>query len=382
MKRTKAKQRKLKKIAITILIILAIIGVSLYISSEDAREWFDIHILRKEIMEDDLESIDLNSSEKNHVYAYGKYVVVLNNNKLKAYNSSANNTHEHEITITNPVFASSEKYLCVGEENGTKIYLISGDNILWQKDLEGDIFRINVNKNGYTSVIVKGNNNQNIIYAIDKEGKELLKMYLSSTMALKAKVSNDNSMLAIAEMDTSGTIIKPKVKVISIEKAQKDPKNSIINTYEGEGNHIVVDIEFQNKTDLVCMYDNYISIFKDGEEKRIEISQDAIAADINLKKCVVEVKEEPGDLFSANTKIFIKNIQNKNENTYTAENTLKKLYTKDEIIVANMGNEAIFLNTNGKLIKKYISKQEIQDIVIGESIIGIIYKNKIEVFSI
>lgn len=383
MGRTKVKKGNMKNLVILMIVICFILGVSLYISSAEVRDWFDIYILRKEIMEDELNTIDLNSSEKNYTYAYGKYVVTLKNNILSSYISSGYKTDELEVTITTPIFDSEGKYLCIGEKAGSKIYLISGDNIIWQRELEGEIFRIDVNKNGYVSVIVKGKNYQNIVYAIDKEGKELFQKYLSSTTALKAKISNDNSMLAIAEIDTSSTIIKTKVETISIEKAQKDPNNSIIYTYEGEGNYTIVDIEFQDKNQLICMYDDYIEILKDGQEEKImDLSQNSIAADINLKDCIVEVEEETSKLFSADTKIFIKNIQNKKENTYVANNTLKKLYAKNDIIVANMGNEAVFINTNGRLIKKYISKQEIQDIVIGDSIVGIIYKNKIELFSI
>ncbi len=381
MGRTKVKKSNLRGLASIIIIICCIIGVSLYISSAEVRDWFDVYIFKKEIMEDELNSIDLNSSEKNYVYAYSKYLVVLKNNILSSYVSSGNKPHELEVTITTPIFDSEGKYLCIGENGGTKIYLISGDNIVWQKDLEGEIFRTDVNKNGYVSVIVKGK--KNIIYIIDKDGNELFKMYLSSTNAVKAKISNDNSTLAIAEVDSSSTIIKTKIKTISIEKAQKDPENSIEYIYDGEGNYTVVDIEFQNKNQLICMYDNYIALLKEGKEEKIfDLSQNAIAADIKLDNCVVEVKEETSKMFSSDTKIFIKNIQNKNENTYVANNTLKKLYTKGDIIIANMGNEAVLINTNGRLIKKYISRQEIQNIVIGESIVGIIYKNKIELLNI
>ena len=122
---------------------------------------------------------------------------------------------------------------------------------------------------------------------------------------------------------------------------------------------------------------------KDGKEENVmDLSQNSIAADIRLKDCIVRAEEETSQLFSSDTKVLIKNINNKNENTYVANNALKKLYTKGNIIALNMGNEAVFINTNGRLIKKYISKQEIQEIVVGESIVGIIYKNKIEVFSI
>ncbi len=383
MRETKVKKGNFKNLIILILIIFFIIGVSLYISSAEVRDWFDIYIFKKEILEDELNSIDLNSSEKNYVYANGKYLAILNNNILKQYNSTGEKSHELEIMITTPIFDSEGKYLCVGENGGTKIYLISGDEIVWEKDVEGEIYRIDVNKNGYVCVIVKSKNYQNIVYAIDKDGKELLQKYLSYTTAVKGKISNNNEILAIAEINSSSTIIKTKVEEISIEKAKKDPDEAILNTYEGEGNFTIMDIEYQDKNQLICMYDDHISILKDGKEERImDLSQNSIAADIRLKNCVIRAEEETSQLFSSDTKIIIKNIQNKNEHTYIAENALKKLYAKGDIIALNMGNEAVFINTNGRLIKKYISKQEIQEIVIGESIVGIIYKNKIELFNI
>ncbi len=382
MDKTKGKERRIGKIILVIIAISIIMAFSLYISSSEVRDWVDIHILKKEIMEDDLESIDLNSSDKNYIHAYWKYVVVLNNNVMNSYISSSYKAFEQDVTITTPIFASQGKYLSVAENGGAKIYLISGENILWQKDIDGEIFRIDVNKNGYVAVVAKGKNYQNIVYTIDKEGRELFKMYISSTTVVKAKLSQDNSKLAIAEVDTTGTIVKTKVKTVDVNKAQTDPNNSITNVYESEGNNTIVDIEYQDKNKLVCMYDDRISILDNGNEDRIiDLSQGSIAGDINLKNSVVEAKEEASDMFSTDTKIFIKNINNKNEHTYTVKNTLKKLYTRNNIIAANMGNEAYFINQNGRLVKKYISKQEIQDIVIGDSIVGIIYKNKVELFS-
>ena len=383
MRKTKVKKRDIKSLVILLLAIFLIIAVSLYISSAEVRDWFDIYIFKKEIMEDESNSIDLNSSDKNYIYAYGKYLAILKDNILKTYVSSGDKSQEMEVMITTPIFDSEGKYLCVGENGGSKVYLISGNEIIWEKDVEGEISRIDVNKNGYVCVIVKSKNYQNIVYAIDKDGKELLQKYLSHTTAVKGKISNDDENLAIAEIDTSSTIIKNKVEVISIEKTKKDPDNAIIYTYEGEGNYTIMDIEYQDKNQLVCMYDDHISTMKDGKEENVmDLSQNSMAADIRLKDCIVRVEEETSQLFSSDTKVLIKNINNKNENTYVANNALKKLYTKGNIIALNMGNEAVFINTNGRLIKKYISKQEIQEIVIGESIVGIIYKNKIEVFSI
>lgn len=46
----------------------------------------------------------------------------------------------------------------------------------------------------------------------------MFKTYLSSSKAVDVAISNDNKHLAIAEVDTSGTIIQSSIKIISIEK--------------------------------------------------------------------------------------------------------------------------------------------------------------------
>ena len=50
---------------------------------------------------------------------------------------------------------SDGKYFVLAENSGKKIYLIHGQEVLWERDLEGQISRIAVNKQGSVSVIIK-----------------------------------------------------------------------------------------------------------------------------------------------------------------------------------------------------------------------------------
>ena len=52
------------------------------------------------------------------------------------------------------------------------------------------------------------------------------------------------------------------------------------------------------------------------------------------------------------------------------------------MIVINLGTSALFINDNGWLVKKYESSQEIQEIVLCNSVAGIVSKNKIEIISL
>ncbi len=60
----------------------------------------------------------------------------------------------------------------------------------------------------------------------------------------------------------------------------------------------------------------------------------------------------------------------------------KSLYCSNNIIGINMGNDIEFVNHNGWLIKSFSSKQSFKDVVIGEKIIGIVYKDRVELITI
>ena len=51
-------------------------------------------------------------------------------------------------------------------------------------------------------------------------------------------------------------------------------------------------------------------------------------------------------------------------------------------IALNLGSEIHFVDTNGWLIKKYTSNQEVRKIVISNEVAGIIYRNKIELIKL
>ena len=134
-------------IGIVVAVIISIaISICAYIKVGAFREWVDMYILRKNIENVDIAYIDINSSNNPSIYAFDKYITVLEKNILSMYNSSGNKTEEIEISVSNPIYSSNNKYLCIAENKGNKIYLVSGGNLLWQASVEGTIEKIRVNK--------------------------------------------------------------------------------------------------------------------------------------------------------------------------------------------------------------------------------------------
>ena len=378
------KSNVIKLLIIIFLITLLIILMCLYIFNFSFRNFIDLKILHKEISNKNTYTIDLDSSFSGNIYAYDKYVVILDKSKLISYNSSASKVSELDINIDTPKFASNNRFLCVYENSGNLFYLISGSNILWQNTIDGSISKVSVNKNGYVSIIVSGTSYKSVVVTFDSKGNELFKTYLSSTLAVDSQISNDNKYLSIAEVDYSGLLVNSMIKTISIENAKTDASNSLVSTVNSNSNELIVSIAYQNKNTLSCLYDDcikLIDIINGSSTDLLKVDKYSFSS-VNLKNNVLYVENKSTSIFTSSTLVNIMNIDNNNLSTYTIENGIKDLYSSSEKIAINTGSEIHFIGINGWLIKIYNSSSEINNVVLADYIAGIVYKNRIELISL
>lgn len=376
------KRKVMITMVIIVLITIVVIISAIYITNTNFRNLMDQYIFRKSVTENNLQYIDINSESNTYIYAYDKYLVTLEKNILTHYNSSAKKESEIKIEISEPIYASDGKYLMIAEKNKQRIYLINNNGIIWQKDIEGTISKINVNKNGYTSVIISGTTYKSVIAVYDRDGKELFKTYLSSTIAMDSSISEDNKYLSFSEINTSGTLIQSSIKTISIDKAKETPSDSIIYTYDAEQNDLIVNMKYHDKNKLVCIYNNGVHVNNNNKDEMLislnEKDKKVAFSDIELANYAYRVIEKSTGLFKANSTIELYNTTTKKQNIYTFDGVAKKIYSYSNIIAIDLGSEVHFIGTNGWLIKKYSSTQEIKDIVIAENLAGIIYRDKVE----
>ena len=380
-------KKKIIGVGILLVIICLILVIYLvYAANENFRAFMDANILNKSIEQDNLKSITLENYDNSNIFAYSKYIAILKDNTLTTYNSSGKIEAENNIQITNPITTSNGKYLIIAEQDSSKIYLLKDNNIRWEKTLEGNIYRISVNSSGYSAIILKGTAYKSVVLLLDDSGNEMFKYYMSSTIAVDASISEDNKYVGIAEVNTSGTLIQSNIKILSIAKAKENPTEAIVYTYNAPLNSLVLNIKYQNKNKLVCEYDNEIHVIKDNVDTKltdINTDQEKITYySIELDNNIVKNVEENASLFATNTAIKIINSTTQKENTYKFEGVIKEMYCCGSKIALNLGSEIHFVDTNGWLIKKYTSNQEVRKIVISNEVAGIIYRNKIELIKL
>ena len=381
----KSNRIKIMKKGIFILLgILLAILVARYIAEEEFRTWVDKDILKKEVQQDTLVTIELNYDIIPNIIAYDKYIGILNKNKLTLYTSDGSKNAEIEVSISKPVTSSNGKYLVIAEQDGSKIYLINGNSIVWQKDVEGKISRVNVNKNGYVSVIITNTTYKSVVVSYTQDGKELFKTFLSSTYAICSDISANNKYLAIGEVDYSGTIVKSYIKILSIALAQTNPEKSVINKYESSNGEIVSNIKYHDKDYAICMFNKYIQkVGITDNERFLSFDNNSLFVDINLKDSIAVVKKQSSGLFSYEYEMQIKSTEGSSENLYILNSSVPKdILISGNIIGIDLGTEVQIVNSKGLLLKKYKSNQEIKGLAIGDNIAGIIYKDKIELINL
>lgn len=370
---------------IAIIIIALVTTVIIYINNKDARNWIDKNILQKEKTQNNLPSIEIEEGNNSNIYAFNKYIGILNKNNFKIYDNTGKEEKTLTLEISKPIFNSNNRYLAVAEEKGQKLYLIADKEILWEREIEGNISQITVNKNGYVAVTIVDTSYKTVVELFDSQGTSLFKTFLASTRVVSTSISEDNKYLAIAQVDTSGTMIQSNIKVMSIEDAKNKNEDTIKKEYNGENNELITNIKYQEKNKLLCMYTDKITEIKSDEtvETLQEFKDKKISfASIELSNSSVTIEEKSSGLFTADSVINIMNSDNKSTALYTAEAVTKEIYTSGNIIALNLGSEVEFVNTSGWLVKKYIADQEITSIVVSNSIAGIVYRDKIEIINL
>ena len=381
------KKANKKKIIITIIIgiiiIASIVTAIIYYNNEEAREWIDTNIFRKEVLQNNATTVEIKEVQSSNIYAFNRYIGILNKNTFNIYSNSGNKEKELEIQVSNPLFDSANRFLVIGETKGQKLYVIEDRDIAWETTIEGNIAQVHINKNGYVAVVVSDTSYKTVIELYDSSGKRLFKTF-SSTRTTDVSISNDNKYLAIAEVDTSGTMIQSSIKIQSIEDAANDSEESIIKTYNGEQDKLLVNINYQDKDKLVCMYTDSIRIIENEQDNVLVDNKDkkVIFQTVELENNVASIEEKSSGLFTADTVVNITNTENKETKQYTAKSLAKEIYSYENIIALNLGTEIEFINTSGWLVKRYKANQEITNMTVSNNIAAIIYRDKIEIVSL
>ncbi len=376
------KNRKMIKFTIiTLIAIIILVFIALYMANKSFSSFIDTYILKKRISENDANSLTIDTDNLSLIYAYDKSLVVYSDGSINFYNTDAKQTGNIEMTLSKPIADSEDKYLALADYGLQKVCLIKSNSLVWQKDIEGKISKVSVNKQGYVAVSVTGTTYESIVMLFNENGDLLFSKYLS-TYVIDVDISDDSKYIAIAEVDNSTILPVTKIEMVSVELASTSSENATINTYEAESNKLLTGMNFQSKNVLVCSFEDYVLKMTDSSSDRLyEFSDLTAYLEVDSRKGFVRIDKEESSVFKSDYRLKITN-ENNSEKVYIIEGSIKSLVCKDNKIALNLGKEVQFIDNNGWLVKKFIGNQEVKSVLVSNKIGIIVFKDKISIVNL
>lgn len=377
LKNQKSNKKKIIVGAIIILIIVILTAIAtLYDRNDRVRRFFDKYVFMKNVYQEKLPTI---ITDAKYVFAYKDKIFTFKDNELKAYNQYGKEQYSLNIELTNPIFESNDSYICLAEKNGQKVYVISGRNIVWQQDVKGNIAKVAINKNGMVAVAILGTEDKSVVAVFDKNGEEIFSRHIAEDYVIDIALSEDSQFLAIAKVNYSGIDVKSVIETLTIKDAKQG--NSVINEYKSDLGELIIQIKYNQKNNLICMYDKSITVIKDNYiESKVDFTKENLLfADLNNK--IITVAKNDNNVLDGNIELRFLDTNSDNIVTYEVEEP-KELLVFENMVALNLGADAIFINNNGWMVKEYHSMQEINEIILSNEIAGIVYKDKIVIISL
>lgn len=372
------------RLLLIIFIVISIILFSLYLGIENFRKFVDEKVIKKEVEENSSKSTYLLTGNKSNVIPTLDNIYTVQSGQLKSYDKYGIEKNSERVSISNPIFDSSDKYATISEKQSISFYLLEDGKVKWEKKVDTPIVGIKVNKNGYVAVMSENNIYKAVVTVFNNKGDKLFKTYVSDSYGMSASISNDNKYLVIGSVNYSKTIANSNIKIVSMEKAKTDPDGAIINEYNiGK---LLIDIKIKDGGEVIGQFSNSITRFgildkKEEEIYKLESNVEFVDINNNNNIALIEKKVENEN----NSKFYLKiiNAYGKQVSIYDLDDKLpKEILCRNDTIGINMNNGINIYTENGWLKKKYKSSTEIRDFNLSDSILTVIYRDKYEVIGI
>lgn len=316
----------------------------------------------------------------------GNKILVLTNNDLELYGEETTSEYSQKMVTTGVIANSCEEYMVVIIKDTNTICLFKEAELLWEKNLNWTILNASVNKNGYVTIIYSQSGYRSSIKIFKPSGEELFTTHLGSTYALDVEMSNDNKTLYIAEVDTEGIKIKSNIKIIEIAEVEStinaSPKTQIVFS---RIDTVIIDIEYTNANKLLVLRESGIDAIEDKKEAK-SISEfeikNTLFSSVKTANYPVVIEKNSTGIFTNETSLKV--FKNDEVIEVKLEKTPQNMDTMQDVIALNLGDEVIFFNMNGKIIKRYDLERQLVSVKLYNKakFAALIFRDRIELIKL
>ena len=111
----------------------------------------------------------------------------------------------------------------------------------------------------------------------------------------------------------------------------------------------------------------------------LKVSSNTIFLDTDSPNRIISIEKQNSSSLNVNYVLKIYNTNSNKTSEYNLKGIPKNLYVRDNTIVVSCGTDVEIISAqSGWLIKRYVSKQDIKDVIIANGCVAIVYSDEIK----
>ncbi len=348
-----------KKVFNLIVIIVFCVTLVLMLSKESTTSNNNSTTFKKDVVVNEFEV------SENPIFnvSDNKYIFYTTNYQTSLLQKDGTQKWQTIYGFENASYKYKDGILGVFEKNGNKVYVFNKDGVMYNIQVNGKVMQIDVNKEGYLSLISNNGEHYNIL-VYNEKGQKIIsqqhhKEISNEVYPLNTALSEDSSIYSLSSIDTSYFRVRSSISLNTIKKEH--------GMFAGIQflDEVVGNIEF---------YKNYIIAYTDKGLVINELNGNSI---VEKSKIVfnsyieyVEVLEDVVAIGFGSEKSSISNIKQGDIHIYDFDGNLKGSFhnnekitfmTKDKNkIIVNYNNKCYVINDKGKQLLFYTHSKDLK----------------------
>lgn len=272
-------------------------------------------------------------------------MLVINKNGISEYTSTKNPVWVKDMNISNPIIDANNNRFVIAESGGKKIMSFQNRTMLWDLELQNEIKKVVINKDGYVGVVFSQVGYKSGFLFLDPSGKEIFRKIFANTNLVDVDISPKGDKVAMIEADVSTSTINSAISFMS--------SNGQVVYSEIEDDVLMSGIRFVDNSNVFAVGDSrLVKIDKNYERTVFDDFSEKIVSGINLENegKIIETYRASGSIFANKSTIDILNVNNKKTGTGEVAGVVKAIESSGKTIAIILADRVDFFDVSGKYL--------------------------------
>jgi len=272
-------------------------------------------------------------------------ILVINKSGISEYTTSKNPIWVKEMAISNPIIATDGERFVISESGGKKVMAFYNRTLLWEKECQGNINKVFINKEGYVGVIFSKTGYKSGFLFLNPDGQEICTKLFANTTLIDLDISPKGDLVAMIEADATTATLS---SAISFMSNQGEITFSTI-----ESDTLLAGIRFLDNSNVIAVGDNkLIKINKNYEKTLLDDFKDKTVSGINLENDgkIIKIYRTADSIFADKSTIDILNVNNKKTGTGEVSGVIKAVESTEKTIAVVLADRIDFFDISGRYL--------------------------------